>query len=159
MLSDFNSHNLRVRPSCGWGGGWVRHVVYPLFEGRGQRGPENSESGKHPQETGSGFTQPVTSIPLGLQNGRQVPRGLRAISQTVEDTMRQGREQANGSLSSSPSLRHLWSVFSERYIVGSLPQDLADSSEESWQGCKVRTQSLTFSPLLVSISFSVDCVP
>ena len=107
MLPNFNSHNLRVRPSCGWGGGWARRVVYPLFEGRGRCGPENSESGKHPQEAGSGFTQPVTSIPPGLQNGRQAPRGLGTIYQTVEDKMRQGREQANSSLSSSPSLRHL----------------------------------------------------
>ena len=85
----------------------MRRVVYPFFEGRGRCGPENSESGKHLQEAGSGFTQPVTSIPLGLQNDRQAPRGLGTIYQTVEDNMRQDREQANSSLSSSPSLRHL----------------------------------------------------
>lgn len=86
----------------------MRHVVYPLLEGRGQCGPENSLSGKHPQEAGSGSgSGSVTSIPPGLQNGRQAPRGLGTIYQTVEDKMRQGREQANSSLSSSPSLRHL----------------------------------------------------
>lgn len=124
ILSNFNSHNLSVRPQCGWGGSWVRHVGLPTLWGQRTSGPENSESGKHPQEAGLGSTQPVTSIPLDLKNGRWVTRGLGAVHQTAEGKGEARWRTADGGLGSSLSLKRLQSVFSQRYVAGSLPQDL-----------------------------------
>lgn len=153
ILSNLNSHNLSVRPQCGWGGSWVRHVGLPTLWGQRTSGPENSESGKHPQEAGLGSTQPVTSIPLDLKNGRWVTRGLGAVHQTAEGKGEARWRTADGDLGSSLSLKRLQSVFSPKVRCREFASRLAGSSERSWQGREFRTQSLTFSSLLVSISF------
>lgn len=144
VLFSCNSPNLSVRPGCGWGRGWVRHIGSPTLWGQWTSGPEKSKSGNHPQEAGSGSTQPGASNALDLKNGQWVTRVLGALQQTVEDKVRRGQEQADGGLGSSPSLRHLQSLLGGRYALGSLPQVLW---QQCWEGKNLgRALSLGYGP-------------